>query len=265
MQRSLALLLAPMCVLSALGLSGCPTPVQPNINYFYAGQFSTLHGVRTFDAWKRNPDTSCGNGHPGEPDDTPTGGDDVLVGFRTWLNPDTNCHNTVIRSYRGYVMFDLTSIKSQANLYAGKATLDFDLASSTSGGNPPNLSVCAAALAGVTVGWLPDPVPFSQDFVLPGTGFWPAGSPPAMPAPISLPSTTSPGTLGAVQVIPNPSVAAHFYVNVDPFVKAWLNGTSANHGFVFTSVYESFVPLPPTVNNSCLGQFNNFMLRVYTY
>jgi hypothetical protein len=262
MLRSLALLLVSIPILLASRLGGCPgPPVQPNVNYFYAGQFSTLHGVRTFDAWKRNPDMHCG-GHPGEPDDAPTGGDDVLVGFRTWLNPDPKCTNTVIRSYRGYVMFDLTPLRGKENLYTGTATLDFDLASSSSALDGPNLDVCASTLAAVTVGWQPDPVPFEQDFVLPGTGFWPAGS---TPAPITFPSTTAPGTRGPVQIIPNPSVAGHFFINVDPFVRVWLANSAANHGLVFTSINERWAPLPPTANDNCLGQFNNFMLRVYTY
>jgi hypothetical protein len=256
-----ALSLALFLVLLVTLTSGCPTPVQPNINYFFAGQFSSLHGVRTFDAWKRNPDIHCGNGHPGEPDDMPTGGDDVLVGFRTWLNPDTSCTNTVIRSYRGYVLFDLTPLNGKANLYAGTATLDFDLVSSTTP-NTTNSAVCAATLASVIDVWPPDPVPFEQDFVLPGSGFWRAGS---TPAPISFPSTDATGTFGPVHVNPGANAAAHFSINVDPFVRVWLANSAANHGLVFTSIYETFLPLPPTANNSCLNQFNNFMLRVYTY
>lgn len=244
--------------------NGCQGgPVQPK-----AISYST-QGVRTFDMYDEWHDVPqhCSHPHPAFPvEATSSGGDEVVVGFVTALAPPQTvpppCQDALIRSYRGYVLFDLSNPQVQANLYAGQATLEFDLASSLAPGDPPNLDTCVASLGMVIDAWTPAPGNFEMRHSQPGSSFWRTAS---TPTPLNFIPSVGVGitskTVGAITF----NSAGHFTINVDPFVRIWLANSTANRGVALTSVYETFQPAPPTVTNSCTARYHNFVLKVYTY
>jgi hypothetical protein len=214
-----------------------------------------------YDQWFGTP-SSCSHPHPAFPvEATSSGGDEVVVGYVTAIAPPQTvpppCQDALIRSYRGYVLFDISDLQGKANLYAGKATLEFDMTSSQDMNAPPNFSTCVSSLGMVGDPWTPDPTNFEMRHSQPGSSFWRIAQPPP---PIPFPQTIQAQTVGSV----TETAVGHFTINVDPYVRVWLANNASNHGVVLTSIYETFVPAPPTVNNGCAGRFAHFVLTVFT-
>lgn len=265
-----SILLMGLLVSISLVVTGCPGPATTNNFTLKADGSTSMNGVSTFvmhggtiDPTSETGDTCVPAVPPPVTEAKPAAGtiDDVVVGYDYWRNTTDSCTNSNIRAYRGVVLFDLSSVKVNGNPVTSNlvssAAIDFNMPTSTSSGGQAG-PVCVGQFQFVQTAWTPGPVT-ELNFFTQRNGF-PAGA--SVPAPMNLPTLlpTANITSGPVQV----TTGGHFKIDVVPYVKAWLDNPSANHGVMFTSQDERFygLPNPTSLNASCTSHFSGFVLSI---
>ncbi len=286
---ALRLMIASLALLGAL--LACST-TDGNVSVTRTTVNVPFSGMRTFVSKEGtiDPTNDCQPPTPPNPGLAPVtvfNTSTVIAGFQHWRNNADGgaCTESQAFVYRGYFMFDLTSLintltatpssatpatSTGGGLYA-KASLEFDFLSTTefrflsatetsSNLNGTVIPNCAQDIEFVTGSWStgsPDPNPFNGF-----TGAFPTTSQinGSQNTPVNM---TLPGTLplsgsvnlnnGTLQI----DSKGHVTMDITDVVRAWLpsGGTTAgrnlpNLGLAFTSVPE---PTPITVNSNGIG------------